>query len=45
MSGITLEQMEDLLDKKFTPLKNAIASLETKLGDHEASLEDVNPPN
>ena len=35
MSGITLEQMEDLLDKKFTPLKNAIASLETK-------LEDVN---
>ena len=46
---VTFEQMEALLDvklpallkKELTPLKEAISSMEAKLGDHEASLEDV----
>ena len=41
--AVTLGQIKafKLFKEEFTPLKNAIASLETKLGDHEASLEDV----
>ena len=31
MSGITLEQMEALFDKKITPLKEAISSIKEEL--------------
>ena len=39
--AITFEQMEAPFDKKLAPLKEAIASMEAKLGDHDVSLEDA----
>ena len=41
MSGITLKQIKALFKEELTPLKEAVASMEAKLGEHDASFEDV----